>query len=386
QQQVLESRAKDPDLQPTRFLWEPYEPNNYYYETVECGRRCLLTGALVFVLPNTAGQVAGACVFAFMSLLAFELLRPHLSTTDAWMYRTGCIVIFFSNFLALMAKADISGEKTQSQELYGILLIGIHVAMVIAIIVQAYFAVQATGDSRNDYISSLTKSPSGSSMPCEADGLTTRYSSDGPVLQDVEHNDHNSVNGYKANGYDANGDKANGYDANGDKVNGYDANGHDINGYDANGDKANGYNANGYGVNGYDVNGYDKGYTDNDNMSDVGVDRGGPHVVSKQRDAFDPEDRQTGTGWSDVGISRGVTGSHKGRPHLEKQEEGHAEEEEVEDEMESALSRRSTSRIGGPLEGFRRSAVAAAAKTATLRRGKQHSRTASAESYIQGVG
>lgn len=38
-------------------------------------------------MPNTAGQAAGACVFAFISLLAFELLRPHISHTDAWMYR-----------------------------------------------------------------------------------------------------------------------------------------------------------------------------------------------------------------------------------------------------------------------------------------------------------
>lgn len=41
----------------------------------------------VFVMPNTAGQVAGACMFAFLSLLVFELLRPHLSQTDAWLYR-----------------------------------------------------------------------------------------------------------------------------------------------------------------------------------------------------------------------------------------------------------------------------------------------------------
>ena len=46
-------------------------------------------------------------------------------------------------------QADISGEKAQSQELYGILLIGIHAAMVIAIIVQAYFAVQVRAPRKN---------------------------------------------------------------------------------------------------------------------------------------------------------------------------------------------------------------------------------------------
>eukprot|EP00752_Nemacystus_decipiens_P008583 g7664.t1 len=156
-EEVLESRAHNPDLQSTRFLWEPYEPDNYYYETVECGRRCLLTGALVFVLPNTAGQAAGACIFAFLSLLAFELLRPHLSRTDAWMYRMGCIVVFFSNFLALMAKADVSDEKAQSQETFGLLLIAVHASMVIAVIAQAYVSMQATSESRDDYLESMLK-------------------------------------------------------------------------------------------------------------------------------------------------------------------------------------------------------------------------------------
>ncbi|CAN0240311.1 unnamed protein product [Pylaiella littoralis] len=149
-EEVLKNRAHDPDLQSTRFLWEPYDPDNYYYETVECGRRCLLTGALVFVLPNTAGQAAGACVFGFVSLLAFELLRPHLSHTDAWMYRVGCIVIFFSNFLALMAKADVSDEEAQSQEVFGIVLIAVHASMVIAVIAQVYVSMQAAAESRDD--------------------------------------------------------------------------------------------------------------------------------------------------------------------------------------------------------------------------------------------
>ncbi|CAN0520464.1 unnamed protein product, partial [Ectocarpus sp. 12 AP-2014] len=120
--------------------------------------RCLLTGALVFVLPNTAGQAAGASVFAFVGLLGFELLRPHLSHTDAWMYRIGCITIFFSNFLGLMAKADVSDEEAQSQEAYGLLLIAVHVLMVLAILAQAYVSMQANSELRDDLGSWLEKS------------------------------------------------------------------------------------------------------------------------------------------------------------------------------------------------------------------------------------
>ncbi|CAN0435871.1 unnamed protein product, partial [Laminaria digitata] len=51
-------------------------------------------------------QAAMACIFAFISLLAFELLRPHVDSTDSWLYRLGCVLIFMSYFLALLIKMD----------------------------------------------------------------------------------------------------------------------------------------------------------------------------------------------------------------------------------------------------------------------------------------
>ena len=35
-------------------------------QVIECMRRLLLTGVLVFVKPDTAGQVAFGCIFAFL--------------------------------------------------------------------------------------------------------------------------------------------------------------------------------------------------------------------------------------------------------------------------------------------------------------------------------
>ncbi|CAN0512970.1 unnamed protein product, partial [Scytosiphon promiscuus] len=37
-------------------LWEPYQKHAYYYEVVECVRRVVLSGLVVGVFPNTAGQ------------------------------------------------------------------------------------------------------------------------------------------------------------------------------------------------------------------------------------------------------------------------------------------------------------------------------------------
>ena len=71
-------------------------PDLYYYEVVECGRRVLLTGVLIFISPASATQAATACIFAFGSLLAFELMRPHLDPADSWLYR---LVSYSNEFL-----------------------------------------------------------------------------------------------------------------------------------------------------------------------------------------------------------------------------------------------------------------------------------------------
>ncbi|CAM9473393.1 unnamed protein product, partial [Laminaria digitata] len=57
-------------------------PDVFYYEVIECGRRLCLTGVLIFIAPGSSTQVATACVFAFGSLVGFELLRPHVDPAN----------------------------------------------------------------------------------------------------------------------------------------------------------------------------------------------------------------------------------------------------------------------------------------------------------------
>lgn len=46
-----------------------------------------MTEVLIIIAPQSAKQAAMACTFAFVSLLAFELLQPHVDQTDSWLYR-----------------------------------------------------------------------------------------------------------------------------------------------------------------------------------------------------------------------------------------------------------------------------------------------------------
>ncbi|CAN0493977.1 unnamed protein product, partial [Scytosiphon promiscuus] len=45
-------------LKSYRCIWGAYKPSCYYYAVVECARRIVLTGAAVFLLPDTAEQIA----------------------------------------------------------------------------------------------------------------------------------------------------------------------------------------------------------------------------------------------------------------------------------------------------------------------------------------
>ncbi|CAM9629744.1 unnamed protein product, partial [Laminaria digitata] len=80
--ETIRARRDNPELIPSMFLWKDFGPDLFYYEVVECGRRMLLTGVLIFVTPHSSMQVVTACLFAFGSLMGFELMRPYLDSTD----------------------------------------------------------------------------------------------------------------------------------------------------------------------------------------------------------------------------------------------------------------------------------------------------------------
>jgi hypothetical protein len=93
-------------LQETRFLWQAYKPSMYYWEVMECVRRLLLTGFVVFIFPGTAAQAAVACMLAAVSMVVEAKFNPLLESTDAMLYMTGCVIIFLSMFMSLLIRGE----------------------------------------------------------------------------------------------------------------------------------------------------------------------------------------------------------------------------------------------------------------------------------------
>ena len=122
---------------PTSDLWKPYKPQRFYYEVIECGRRILLTGAVVFIYPNTAAQIAVTLAIAVVFVFLSEGMAPYHSQWDAWISRLGHAIIFVSVYLALLLKVDVSGENDSSQKTFEMILVAAHGCMILAVVAEA---------------------------------------------------------------------------------------------------------------------------------------------------------------------------------------------------------------------------------------------------------
>ena len=66
----------------------------------------------------------------------------------------GCVIIFLSNFLALLIKVDAAGEENRAA--FGGLLVAINVLLVLAVLVASWFATQQSVDDHREEENSFT--------------------------------------------------------------------------------------------------------------------------------------------------------------------------------------------------------------------------------------
>ena len=137
---VLRQEQKDPGsasrVSSTSDLWKPYKPSVFYYEVIECFRRILLAGVVVFIYPNSAAQIAITLMVAFAFVFVSEGLAPYASRWDHWISRTGHAVVVASMYVALLLKVDVSNERSSSQKVFEAVLIAVHIVMVLVVVVE----------------------------------------------------------------------------------------------------------------------------------------------------------------------------------------------------------------------------------------------------------
>ncbi|KAG5183670.1 hypothetical protein JKP88DRAFT_255721, partial [Tribonema minus] len=122
------------------FVWDQYHSKAQAWELVECARRLMLTGFLVFIHPQSAGQAAASTVFAFGFLLLYALYKPHHDRTLGHQYILGALIVYFASLSALLLKVDASADEG-SQLVMGIVLVMLTVALIGAALLQILFEV-----------------------------------------------------------------------------------------------------------------------------------------------------------------------------------------------------------------------------------------------------
>eukprot|EP00953_Heterococcus_sp_UTEX-ZZ885_P008097 4861-Heterococcus_DN1.PRE.2 len=134
-----DQRKHIPQLKTTKFLWKSYSKDFYYWEVIECVRRLLLTGAVVFIVPGTAAQAAISCIMAVFTMVVALYYKPHYDPLDGQIYTGGSVIIFLSMFLSLAMRTDVSNETHYSQNVFAIVLVVLNGVMLAAACFQVLF-------------------------------------------------------------------------------------------------------------------------------------------------------------------------------------------------------------------------------------------------------
>lgn len=69
--------------------------------------------------------------------IVLEALAPYESRWDTWVSRTGHVVVFTSLYSALPSRVDTSEEDNASRCAFGAVLVGMHMNMVLAVMLEA---------------------------------------------------------------------------------------------------------------------------------------------------------------------------------------------------------------------------------------------------------
>ena len=145
-------------------LWSPYTPSAFYYEVIECGRRILLAGVVVFIYPNTAAQITMSLLMGFAFVVVSEALAPYASRWDTWLSRIGHVVVYMSMFGALLLKVDVSDERASGRKVFESLLVTAHACLILVVVVETVVLGCANVREGRGVLSRRKETPEGGSF------------------------------------------------------------------------------------------------------------------------------------------------------------------------------------------------------------------------------
>mmetsp|Transcript_27205 Transcript_27205/g.37367 ORF Transcript_27205/g.37367 Transcript_27205/m.37367 type:complete len:522 (-) Transcript_27205:400-1965(-) len=103
----------------SRFLWEAYKPECYYYEILETVRRLLLNSVIMILVPGTIWQILMGILICLGSIKVHNVLHPYSDSTDDDLAELTQWQLLFICIAYLLVNAEVSVNGT----LFSIVLI-----------------------------------------------------------------------------------------------------------------------------------------------------------------------------------------------------------------------------------------------------------------------
>jgi len=136
----VHKRDNDPSVSHLSFLFEEYEPRAYLFSVVDCLRKLILSGVIVFLYPGSYTQIGFATLFALVFAKVYSHARPYLEDEDDLIAEISmeALVLFF--FLSLMLhvsnECDNSENETNAatKAFAGKVFGAVFITMIVAII------------------------------------------------------------------------------------------------------------------------------------------------------------------------------------------------------------------------------------------------------------
>jgi hypothetical protein len=117
-----ENKRGNPTVGHLTFLIESYKPSAWYFEVIECGRRLLLASVIGLLSRDTATAPALGVVISLLFINTFEK-KIYKDDDDSYLGITCSYSLTLIFLSALLIKVNITKDKGQEQDAFGILLI-----------------------------------------------------------------------------------------------------------------------------------------------------------------------------------------------------------------------------------------------------------------------
>jgi len=173
---AIDKRDKDLNLKHVHFLYYQYRPEHWYFEVLECVRKMFLTGLMMFVMQNSATQLAIGVLISFLSFGAFAYIEPYLDPNDSWMQMCAQFATFLVLLTGLLFKMNVMSAPGEIPEDYAVVIM--YIVVIFPICVAIYIVAYDIKSVRDDLKELANEVP-------EIDIMTKKWSSTASKVRKV---------------------------------------------------------------------------------------------------------------------------------------------------------------------------------------------------------